>query len=276
MAAHGPVPYPVSARQPLRRRRRPLPAITLIVLLGVVATIVWIRTFENSERKADNSCAPPGPVSTTEPGTQPGTAQPGAPGGAPGAPGSAPGAAPGGPPGAAPGAGQPPAATPPPPLGTLLAPDSLDSVEPLPPDAVKVRVLNANGQRGQASLIAAKLSSDLGFGSAGEPANDPVYPAWDLSCIAQIRFGTTGDAAARTLSLVVPCAELIRDTRADDTVDLALGHQFEDLRPNSAAKQVLRKLTEIAEQPPDPTGGQQAATATVDPALIAAARRATC
>lgn len=269
MAAPGPGPYPVSARQPFRRRRRrPLPAITLIVLLGIVATIVWIRTFESADRKPDSSCAPPGPVSTTEPGTaQPGTAQPGP--AQPGAP--QPGA-----PGGAPAAGQPPAATQPPPPGALLAPDSLDSVEPLPPDAVRIRVLNANGQRGQASLIAAQLSSDLGFSSAGEPTNDPVYPAWDLSCIAQIRFGTTGDAAARTLSLVVPCAELIRDTRADDTVDLALGHQFEALRPNSAAKQVLRKLTEIAEQPSDPTGGQQAATATVDPALVAAARRVTC
>lgn len=260
MAAPGPEPYPVSARQPaLLRRRRPLPAIILIVVLGVVATIVWIRTLEGEETAADNVCDPPGPAASAT------------------GPESAPGSAPGNPPVE----GQPPAPpaqppTQPAPLGTLLPPDALDTVEPLPPDAVKVRVLNANGERGQASLVSAELTADLGFAATGPPGNDPVYPTWDLTCHAQIRFGSNGDAGARTLSLVVPCAELIRDFRADDTVDLALGKQFESLRPNAAAKQVLRKLTELAGQPPDPSGGQQAANPTVEPALIAAARRGEC
>lgn len=258
MAAPGPGPYPVSARQPVPfRRRRPLPAITLIVVLGVVATIVWIRTLEGDEKQVDTACRPPGPATSVSDPLTPTGGESGQP--------------------PAPVQPQPPATEAQPvPLGTLLAPDSLDAVEPLPPDAVKVRVLNANGERGQASLIAAELTSDLGFASAGPPGNDPVYPAWDLSCQAQVRFGPNGDAAARTLSLVVPCAELIRDARPDDTVDLALGQQFEALRPNAAAKQVLRKLTELASQPPDPSGGQQAANAAVEPALIAAARHGDC
>jgi hypothetical protein len=206
------------------------------VVLGAVATIVWLRTLDTTEPETSSTCAPPGPtiVNSGEPPTAPTTS------------------------------------------GTLLAANALDSVEPLPPDAVKVRVLNANGKRGQASLTAAELTSDLGFTVAAEPGNDPVYPAWDLNCHAQIRFGNNGDAAARTLSLVVPCAELIKDARPDDTVDLALGQQFESLHPSGAAKQVLRLLTELAEQPPNPSGGQQAAVPTVDSSLIASARQATC
>jgi LytR cell envelope-related transcriptional attenuator len=237
VAAPGPGPYPVSARQPVRfRRRRPLPAISLIVVLGAIATIVWLRTLDNTEPKAGNTCGPPAPTVSIS--------------------------------------GQPPVT--PTTSGTLLAANALDSVEPLPPDAVKVKVLNANGKRGQASLTSAELSSDLKFAIAAEPGNDPVYPAWDLTCYAQIRFGTNGDAAARTLSLVVPCAELVRDARLDDSVDLALGQQFESLHPSSAARQVLRLLTELAEHPPDPSGGQQAAGSPVDPSLIALARQANC
>lgn len=237
MAAPGPGPYPVSARQPVRfRRRRPLPAISLIVVLGAVATIVWLRTLDTTESKLSSTCAPPGATTSSS-------------GGPPVAPTTS---------------------------GTLLAANALDSVEPLPPDAVKVKVLNANGKRGQASLISAELSSDLGFAIASAPGNDPVYPASDLNCHAQIRFGDNGAAAARTLSLVVPCAELIKDARPDNTVDLALGQQFESLRPSTAAKQVLRSLTDLAERPPDPSGGQQAAVPTVDPSLIASARHATC
>lgn len=234
MTAPGFKPYPVSARQPRSfRRRRPLPAIILIVVLGVVATIVWIRALESSE-KARAACAPPSVTAT-------------------------------------PVSGQPPV-----PRGDLLPADALDSVEPLPPDAVKVRVLNANGERGQAGLVAAELTGTLGFVMAAEPGNDPVYPAWDMTCLGQIRFGPNGDAAARTLSLVVPCAELVKDARPDDTVDLALGQQFEELRPNAAAKDVLRRLTELAAQPPDPNGGQQATNATVDPALVSSARAVAC
>jgi len=205
------------------------------VILGAVATIVWLRTLDSTKTATSTTCAPPGPATIS---------------------------------------GEPPAA--PTTSGTLVATNALDSVEPLPPDAVKVKVLNANGKRGQASLVAAELDSDLGFTLAAQPGNDPLYPAWDLNCHAQIRFGNNGGAAARTLSLVVPCAELIRDARPDDTVDLALGQQFESLRPSSAAKQVLRLLTELAGQPPDPSGGQQATVPTVDPSLIASARQATC
>jgi LytR cell envelope-related transcriptional attenuator len=220
-------PEPVSARRAVRyRRRRPLPAIVLIGVLGLVAAIVWLRTLETAERRTDTAC--------TAPQTGVGDQQA---------------------------------------RGEVLNRNALDEVDPLPPDAVKVTVLNANGQRGQAGVVASVLSVDLGFAKADEPANDPLYPNFDLDCQAQIRFGPNGIAAGRTLSLVVPCAELMRDARPDDTVHLALGKQFEALRPSAEAKEILRQLTELAARPPhDPSGGQQGAQPTVDPALLAAAR----
>jgi LytR cell envelope-related transcriptional attenuator len=229
-----PAPRQVSRSQH-GRRRRPLPAIGLMVVLGLVATVVWIRTLDTASERTDNACAPPQTVAATA-----------------AAPGSSP--------------------APQPQPGEVLPATALDDVDPLPPDAVKVRVLNGNGQRGQASLVDGVLTSDLGFARAAEPANDSVYPAFDLDCHAQIRFGQAGAAAGRTLSLVVPCAELVRDARQDDTVDLALGKRFTQLEPSPEAKEVLRQLTELAAQPPDPAGGQQAAPATADPSLIALAR----
>jgi len=223
------MPDPVSARRVTSyRRRRPLPAISLMVVLGLVATIVWIRTLDTAEQRNDAACAQPQAVLGGQQS----------------------------------------------PLGEVLTRSALDEVDPLPPDAVKIRVLNGNGQRGQAGLVAGVLSGDLGFGKAGEPANDPVYPDFNLDCHAQIRFGANGVAAGRTLSLVVPCAELVRDARPDDTVDLALGKQFEMLRPSADAKAILRQITELAAQPAGPAGGQQGVQTTVDPALLATARAA--
>jgi hypothetical protein len=220
---------PVSAwRVRSYRRRRPLPAISLMIFLGLVAAIVWIRALDTAQQRTDLACIPP---HTVVEGQQ---------------------------------------LVP----GTVLAANALDDIEPLPPDAVKIRVLNGNGQRGQAALVASVLTADLGFAKAAEPTNDTLYPDFDLDCHAQIRFGANGVAAGRTLSIVVPCAELVRDAREDATVDLALGRQFDALRPSPDAKEALRQLTELAAQPTDQAGGQQGVRATVNPTLLATARSA--
>jgi hypothetical protein len=224
------MPDPVSYRRGTNyRRRRPLPAISLLVVLGLVAAVVWIRTMDTAQRRTDAACAPPHTVVAQQP-----------------------------------------------PPGEVLIPSALDEVDPLPPDAVKVKVLNANGQRGQAGVVAGVLTVDLGFAKAAEPANDPVYPDFDMDCRGQIRFGPNGVAGGRTLSLVLPCAELLRDNREDDTVDLALGKQFDALHPSADAKEVLRQLTALAAQPANPTGGQQGVRTTVDAALLANARAMHC
>ena len=69
---------------------------------------------------------------------------------------------------------------------------------------------------------------------AAPPDNDPFYPDSDMECVGQLRFGASGEGAARTLTLVLPCTELVRDDRTDDTVDIAVGTGFRDVNPPRA------------------------------------------
>lgn len=153
------------------------------------------------------------------------------------------------------------------PMGTRQGQGFLRDVEPVPLSQSKVRVFNANGQRGQAAHVAAGLG-DLGFASAPDVqvGNDPVYVNGDLECTGQIRFGVSGRPAAAAVQLVAPCAELIEDSRADDTVDFVLGSLFRDLRPSTDAEEVLRALKNA------PAGTAPA----IDSKLLSAARHAKC
>ncbi|MBY4130591.1 envelope integrity protein Cei [Rhodococcus fascians] len=154
------------------------------------------------------------------------------------------------------------------PLGEEVDPATLLDVEPAALSASKVRVFNANGERGQAALVAAQLV-DYGFASAPDVqvGNDPVYVDQNMQCQGQIRFGPAGVAAASAVSLVAPCAELIEDSRTDDSVDLALGTYFNQIQPNDDAEEVLRTLASAAPgAEPQP----------LDPSLLSAAREARC
>lgn len=169
-------------------------------------------------------------------------------------------------------------AVPPKSPGTVV-PVSVLTAPPVPPSAVKVTVLNAGGQRGQANLVAAQLG-DLGFVQGGDPGNDPLFPDGGMDCIAEIRFGPAGLAAAGTLALVVPCAELLRDGRAGDGVDLAVGTAFGDLTPGRAAKDALDQIGAPPAGSDGAAGGTNAAPTqpvkpTVDPTTLAAARTCT-
>ncbi|MFC5994105.1 envelope integrity protein Cei [Pseudonocardia hispaniensis] len=164
-------------------------------------------------------------------------------------------------------------------LGTVLDATALDEVAPLAPDAIKVRVLNGGGQRGQANLVAAQLG-DLGFTMAAPPDNDPHYPAGGLSCRGQLRFGPAGEGAAATLAIVLPCTELVRDDRSDETVDVAVGASFGDVNPSRPARDLLDQLTS-----PASVGGTAVGSAAgdddptrpaVDPATLASARAVPC
>ncbi|MFE5285355.1 envelope integrity protein Cei [Nocardia sp. NPDC056611] len=159
------------------------------------------------------------------------------------------------------------AAAKPTPLGERVGNSRLRDVQPAALAASKVRVFNANGQRGQAAHVASQLG-DLGFASAPDVqiGNDPVYVNGDLECTGQIRFGVKGRPAAAAVQLVVPCAELIEDQRQDETVDMVLGSLFRDIRPSTDAEEVLRALK-------NPTPGTAPA---VDPKLLDAARHAKC
>jgi hypothetical protein len=156
----------------------------------------------------------------------------------------------------------PPAAdpsVPPPQLGEQVSRPDMTDVTPAKLADAKIRVLNASGQGGQAAEVAGELR-DLGF---AEPAaaNDTVYVTARLQCQGQIRFGPAGRAAAAAVWLVAPCTELFQDQRGDDTVDLAIGTEFNELTHSDDIDAVLASLRPDATQAADPALLQRIHTA---------------
>ncbi|WP_308102795.1 envelope integrity protein Cei [Lentzea sp. CC55] len=229
------------------KRRRPVPALVLFAVLLVSSVFVWVKVLGNAgDVDAAIRCNPPGNV-TTASAVVP---------------------------------ADPAAATstaPPPALGTVLEHDALDRTDPVPVDEVNFKVVNASTQRNHAKAVATMLT-ELGLKQAADPGNDPIYPAGDMTCRGQLRFGAPGASAARTLSLLEPCLELVRDDRQDATVDVAIGKKFDEVKPNSSARKVLDQLSEWAAQQPEQQGGQVAAA--TSPSLnadnLAGAREVTC
>lgn len=173
------------------------------------------------------------------------------------------------PPSAKPGAAQQP-------VGTPLPRNGLDDAPLVPPQDVATRVLNGNGQARQATLVSDELTS-LGFAKGPDPGNDPSYPNQDLKCHGQIRFGQDGAGEARTLSLMIPCAQLVRDERTDRSVDLALGSRFEDIKPKPEARQVLDQLKDWeAKRDQGDAGAQEVSPPKVDGKLLKEARDVSC
>jgi hypothetical protein len=174
-------------------------------------------------------------------------------------------------------AGQP--APPTPVLGQHVSKTGLDQTAAAPPDQAVLRVLNASNQRGKAARITESLRQ-LGFSQVSEPKDDPVYPERDLTCRGQIRFGAQGAPVARTLSLIEPCAELIKDDRQDASADLVIGKTFDELPVRPETRQIIKTLNDWAAQHPAETGGLQSVQSgsgpQIDPALIEAVRKASC
>jgi LytR cell envelope-related transcriptional attenuator len=228
-------------RAPRYRKRRPIPALVMLVLLGLGATIVWLQVIDHNKTDAAAGvhCDPPVPA----------TAEPGQP------------------------------APPAPVLGQHVDQTGLDQTAAASPDQALVRVLNASTQRGEAALVTENLKQ-LGFSQVGKPDGDSVYKQGNMTCRAQIRFGPQGAPAARMMSLVEPCAELIKDGRQDATVDFVLGKKFDDLAVRSETQQILRQVVDWTAQHPAQTGGLQSvqgsADQQIDPALIEAIRKAPC
>ena len=134
-------------------------------------------------------------------------------------------------------------------LGTSVSRSTMINVAPAKLADAKVRVLNASGRGGQAANVAGALR-DLGFAQPAA-ANDPVYAKSRLTCQGQIRFGEAGQAGAAAVWLVAPCAELFRDDRTDDSVDLAIGTEFGALAHSDDISAVLAGLRPGATEPAD-------------------------
>ncbi|MEV6826694.1 envelope integrity protein Cei [Amycolatopsis sp. NPDC051102] len=172
----------------------------------------------------------------------------------------------------------PPASPPPGVTFNTLPHNALDDRAPVPPDKVAYRVLNASGSRGQGGITTTALR-ELGFTGAAEPANDPAYENREAKCRGQIRFGENGVTAARTLSLVVPCAELVQDNRKDASVDVVTGTLFGDIRPRAEARQIITQLADWSKAHQGGGTNEQSAGAkapVVDQTLLASARDVEC
>jgi hypothetical protein len=172
----------------------------------------------------------------------------------------------------------PPPSPPPGVTFSTLPHTALDDRAPVPPDKVAVKVLNASSTRGQGSITTTTLH-ELGFTNTGEPANDPAYENREAKCRGQIRFGENGITAARTLGLVVPCAELVQDNRKDASVDLVTGTNFGDIRPRAEARQILTQLADWSKTHQGGGGNEQSAGAqapVIDQTLLASARDVQC
>lgn len=212
------------------RKRRPIPALIVIGVLGLGAMFVWVNAIvSRTDIDAVIRCDPP--------------------------------------------ASPPPGVT-----YTSLGHAALDDRAPIPPDKIAVKVLNASSVRGQGGITTEALRA-LGFTQIAPPDNDPSFAGRPAKCRGQLRFGDNGTAAARTLSLVTPCVELVKDNRADATVDLTIGTSFGDLRPKAEAVEALRELKTWSEQHQGGGGGEQSAgtpAPVVDQTLLTAARDLPC
>ncbi|WOC14366.1 hypothetical protein MP11Mi_34880 [Gordonia sp. MP11Mi] len=116
------------------------------------------------------------------------------------------------------------------------------SVGPAPLSTFGVRVLNAAADRGSAQSVSDDLTS-LGY-RAADPAygDDTVYTDRDLHCVAQIRFGQDGQAAAAAVWLAAPCAQLVNDGRKGTDVDVALGEYYTSTQPTQDAQAAIEAL----------------------------------
>lgn len=134
-------------------------------------------------------------------------------------------------------------------LGTFVEPEDLADTRPADPARIALRVYNASTVTGQAKTVTDELRS-AGFAAIGQQANDPLYPASDLRCFGEIRYGFAGAAAARTVLLVAPCMQLVVDERQDDSVDLALGKLYELQSVSDEVRDQLAEISHASAPPP--------------------------
>lgn len=220
----------------------------MLIVLLVIGLIVWFPSLRSSAADS-GACNAPGPAPvTTAPTTR---TNPSASGSAGAATTTA-------------AASTTPATTPVvTSLGAYADHESLANVRPANPSTVLLTVFNASTVRGQAKAVADELRA-AGFESMLASGNDPLYPASDLGCVAQIRFGPAGAAAARTVLLVTPCAQLVVDSRVDDSVDLALGGRYIYDSVSQDVKDQLKAIKDAA-TPPAVIEGQTAAAKPLPP-----------
>lgn len=227
--------------------------LVVLVLLLAGGVVVWSQVLKPAPPLA-TGCNQPGPApSSSAAASGTGTAGSSGASGSPSGPasGSASGSGPASGSASGSGAASTQVSTS---LGTFVDPNKLAAIRPADPSEVPLRVLNASTVIGQAKSVTDELR-DAGFTSILQQQDDPLYPASDLRCYGEIRYGYAGLAEARTVLIVAPCAQLVRDGRTDNSVDLSLGKLYQ-IQPISA--KVQKELVQIkdAAAPPPVIEGQ--------------------
>jgi len=90
------------------------------------------------------------------------------------------------------------------------------------PRTITVNVYNATGRKGLARSTSVEMAS-RGF-VVGKVANDPLKRP--VVGTAEVRYGRKGVLQAKVVAAQVPAAVLVRDGRADISVDLVIGDGF--------------------------------------------------
>lgn len=133
-------------------------------------------------------------------------------------------------------------------LGTFTDKNTLSRIRPSAPEDFAVNVFNASGQRGIAKTLSDEMRS-VGFERIGVVDNDPLYPAYDLRCVGEIRYGNAGVASARTALMLMPCAQLVVDNRVDDSVDIAIGALYTFATTPDDVKAEFNSISQAAAPP---------------------------
>ncbi len=148
-------------------------------------------------------------------------------------------------------------------LGTITDKNTMVSARPANPATVKLTVFNAGAINGLAKTVTEQFRK-AGFASISKALSDPLYPAADLRCYGEIRYGDAGLLAARTVLIGAPCATLVKDNRFDDSVDLSLGALYEQ---REFSQESLAQLQQAINEskPPNVIEGQTAAPVSLAP-----------
>ncbi len=245
------------------RRRTRWPALSIIGALALATVVTWIVVLK-PEPAPDNSCNPPGavaagaasdPQSTGATAADTQTASASSADSSTGSSVAATGSASAGAEttGAAPATTVTPATTattavPATSFGIPTDRNTLRDVRPANPATVQLRIVNASTTPGMAKTVTETLRK-AGFDSVRTAADDTLYPASDLRCWGEIRYGPAGSQAARSVLIVAPCATLILDNRFDDSVEFALGALYKDATLSLEQQAELEQLKQASIPP---------------------------
>lgn len=121
------------------------------------------------------------------------------------------------------------------PAGSACAPRPSPGLSKMSTHQVKVRVYNSTDRAGLAGGVSTELRK-RGF-SIDTTGNDPIRDERKVTGVGEIRYGSLGAQQAVLLSFQFPGISLVKDTRKDAVVDLALGPKFSKVATADQVKQ---------------------------------------